>query len=99
MISHFATAHQNHKDRFLIVLCLESKTSKNVTCDIPCKIHTTTSGGFCTYKCGRSCRGNFTGDHVRAPNRNIITFPRDPNTFSEGDWRHCYVGVEGPITF
>ena len=21
--------------------------------------------------------------------------PRDPSTFSEGDWRHCYVGLEG----
>ena len=29
----------------------------------------------------------------------VDPFPRDPNTFSEGDWRHCYVGVEGPITF
>ena len=24
---------------------------------------------------------------------------RDPSTFSEGDWRHCYVGLEGPGTF
>ena len=22
---------------------------------------------------------------------------RDPSTFSEGDWRHCYVGLEGPV--
>ena len=26
------------------------------------------------------------------------TFPRDPSTFSEGDWRHRYVGLEGPST-
>ena len=24
---------------------------------------------------------------------------RDPSTFSEDDWRHCYVGLEGPSTF
>ena len=24
---------------------------------------------------------------------------RDPSTLSEGDWRHCYVGLEGPSTF
>ena len=23
--------------------------------------------------------------------------PSDPSTFSEGDWRHCYVGLEGPV--
>ena len=23
----------------------------------------------------------------------------DPSTFSEGDWRHSYVGFEGPSTF
>ena len=22
---------------------------------------------------------------------------RDPSTFSEGDWRHCHVGLEGPV--
>ena len=25
--------------------------------------------------------------------------PRDPSTFSEGDWGHSYVGFEGPSTF
>ena len=23
--------------------------------------------------------------------------PNDPSTFSEGDWRRCYVGLEGPV--
>ena len=27
----------------------------------------------------------------------FIHFPRDPSTFSEGDWRHSYVGFEGPV--
>ena len=25
------------------------------------------------------------------------TNPRDPSAFSEGDWRHCYVGLEVPV--
>ena len=28
-----------------------------------------------------------------------IIYPRDPNTFSEGYWRHCYVGFKGPSPF
>ena len=28
-----------------------------------------------------------------------IYIPRAPSTFSEGDWRHSYVGFEGPSTF
>ena len=27
----------------------------------------------------------------------IQMLPRDPSTFSGGDWRHCYVGLEGPV--
>ena len=30
-------------------------------------------------------------------NKRVTVFPKDPSTFSEGDWRHCYVGLEGPI--
>ena len=26
-----------------------------------------------------------------------LLLPRDPSTFSEGDWRHSYVGFEGPV--
>ena len=25
----------------------------------------------------------------------FLEIPRDPSTFSEGDWRHCSVGLEG----
>ena len=39
------------------------------------------------------------GDQNEKKTINQHPLPRDPNTFSEGDWRHCYVGVEGPITF
>ena len=28
-----------------------------------------------------------------------LPIPRDPSTFSEGDWRHSYVGFEGLSTF
>ena len=28
-----------------------------------------------------------------------IYIPRDPSTFSDGDRRHSYVGMEGPSTF
>ena len=24
-------------------------------------------------------------------------YPTNPSSFSEGDWRHCYVGLEGPV--
>ena len=34
-----------------------------------------------------------------ADGQSIIMPYRDPSTFSEGDWRHCYVGLEGPSTF
>ena len=27
----------------------------------------------------------------------VLCIPRDPSTFSEGDWRHSYVGFEGPV--
>ena len=26
-------------------------------------------------------------------NSHPLSIPRDPSTFSEGDWRHCYVGA------
>ena len=32
-------------------------------------------------------------------NTHYIPLPRDPSTFSEGDWGHSYVGLEGPSTF
>ena len=34
---------------------------------------------------------------VQRQDRTYHLYPRDPSTFSEGDWRHCYVGLEGPV--
>ena len=35
--------------------------------------------------------------HALFQRKYFPTNPRDPSTFSEGDWRHCYVGLEGPV--
>ena len=37
--------------------------------------------------------------HELFVNLRRYSIARDPSTFSEGDWRHSYVGFEGPSTF